>query len=130
MTLRRTDVAGFASNFREDVECYTIQKALDWRLDPIAADEIETRLASYGFDQHAISLEVYVQAREIFTLFETLMNAAQSRRLCSKEIGSRRRMQELSNFVPGQANIRSRMRYSSLLQNQCGGPPDHEGGHH
>lgn len=122
MTLRRIDVAGIAPIFEDDAERYTIQNALDWRLDPIAAEEIEARLASYGFDQHAISLEVYVQAREIFTLFEALMNAAQLRRLfLLKEINSRRRMQDPPNFVPGQPRTRPRARYSSLLQNQSDG---------
>ncbi len=121
MTLRRIDVAGIAPDFKDAAERYTIQNALDWRLDPIAADDIEARLASYGFDQHAISLEVYVQAREIFTLFETLMNAAQLRRLyLLKEINSRRRMQDLPNFIPGQPRIRSRAGQISLLRSQAG----------
>jgi hypothetical protein len=110
--LRRIDVAGIAAQFNDDAERYTIQNALDWRLDPIAADEMEARLASYGFDQHAIGLEVYVQAREIFTLFETLLNAAQLRRLfLLKAINSRRRMQDPSDILPRQP----------LLQNQSGG---------
>jgi hypothetical protein len=121
MTLRQIDVAGIAPNFKDDAERYTIQNALDWRLDPIAADEIEARLASYGFDQHAISLEVYVQAREIFTLFETLLNAAQLRRLfLLKEINSRRRMQDPPNFVLGHPRSRSRAEKISFLQNQTG----------
>ncbi|OSI80485.1 hypothetical protein BSZ21_00695 [Bradyrhizobium canariense] len=64
-------------DFKNDAERYIVQNALDWRLDRIPADEIAARLASYGFDQHTISIEVYVQAREIFTLFQTLVNAAQ-----------------------------------------------------
>src|SRR3954451_3582344 len=80
MTLRRIDVPGIVPDFKNDAELYIVQNALDWRLDRVAADEIEARLAAYGFDQHTISVEVYVQAREIFTLFETLMNAAQLRR--------------------------------------------------
>lgn len=47
----------------------------------MAAAEIEMRLGAYGFDQQAINTEVYVQAREIFVLFEGLLNAAQARRL-------------------------------------------------
>ena len=43
--------------------------------------EIESRLSSYGFDQHAINAESYVHAREIFVMFESLLSAAQSRRL-------------------------------------------------
>lgn len=103
MTLRRIDVPGIVPDLKNDSERYIVQNALDWRLDRIAADEIEARLASYGFDQHTISVEVYVQAREMFTLFETLMNAAQLRRLfLLKEINTRRRMRELPNSNLGQ----------------------------
>lgn len=38
-------------------------------MDPIAMTEIDARLASYGFDQHTITTEVYMQAREMFVLF-------------------------------------------------------------
>ncbi|WP_247483178.1 hypothetical protein [Bradyrhizobium sp. 15] len=62
MTLRRIDVPGIVPHFKNDGERYIVQNALDWRLDCMAADEIEARLASYGFDQHTISVEVYVQA--------------------------------------------------------------------
>lgn len=73
MTVRRIDVPSIVPDLKKDAERYIVQNALDWRLDRIAADEIEARLASYGFDQHAISMEVYVQAREIFTPFGTLV---------------------------------------------------------
>jgi hypothetical protein len=79
--LRRIDMAGLAPDFEDEAEYYTRQNALSWRLDPIATTEIEARLASYGFDQHSINTDVYVQAREIFVLFESLLNAAQARRL-------------------------------------------------
>lgn len=119
MTLRRIDVPGIVPDFKNDAERYIIQNALDWRLNRIAADEIEARLASYGFDQHTIGVEVYVQAREMFTLFETLMNAAQLRRLfLLKEITTRRRMRELSKSIPGQLRIQLRTRNCPLLQNQ------------
>lgn len=57
--LRRIDLAGVPPEFENQAAQYTIQNALSWRLDPIAASEIETRLAAYGFDQHAISMEIY-----------------------------------------------------------------------
>jgi len=64
---------------------------LSWRLDPIAATEIEMRLASYGLDQHSINAEAYVQASEALTLFEDLLRAAQLRRIALlKEIANRR----------------------------------------
>ncbi|WP_375161685.1 hypothetical protein [Bradyrhizobium sp. RDT46] len=94
MTLRRVDLAGIAPDFQDVAEVYTIGNALDWQLDASAALDIEARLRSYGFDQHAISMEVYVQAREILTLFESLLNGAQLRRLMLlKEIHNLRRSQ-------------------------------------
>lgn len=74
-------MVGLVPEFAAEAEYYTQQNALSWRTDPIAATEIESRLSSYGFDQHAINAESYVQAREIFVMFESLLNAAQSRRL-------------------------------------------------
>ncbi|GLR91086.1 hypothetical protein GCM10007857_78020 [Bradyrhizobium iriomotense] len=89
--LRRIDMVGIAPEFEDEAEYYTLQNALSWRIDPIAATEIETRLASDGFDQHAITTEVYVQAREVFLLFEGLLNAAQTKRmLLLREIRNQR----------------------------------------
>ncbi|WP_375159488.1 hypothetical protein [Bradyrhizobium sp. RDT46] len=81
MILRRVDLAGIAPDFQDVAEIYTIGNALDWQLDASAAVDIETRLGSHGFDQHAISMEVYVQARELFSMFEALLNGVQLRRL-------------------------------------------------
>jgi hypothetical protein len=80
-TLRRIDVAGVPAECRDTAEKYTIKNALDWRLDAAAAADIEARLASYGFDQHTLNMEAYVQARELLMLFESLLNGAQLRRL-------------------------------------------------
>lgn len=89
--LRRIDTIGIAPEFEDQAEYYTRQNALSWRRDPSAATEIDARLASYGFDQHAITTEVYVQAREIFVLFESLLNAAQTKRmLLLREIRNQR----------------------------------------
>ncbi|WP_050424653.1 hypothetical protein [Bradyrhizobium tropiciagri] len=79
--LRRIDMAGIAPEVEDEADYYTRQNALSWRLDPVATTQIEERLASYGFDQHSINTDVYVQAREVFVLFEGLLNAAQARRL-------------------------------------------------
>jgi len=81
MSLRWIDVTGVAPAYRDEAELRTARNAAIWRLDPAAADEIEQRLASYGFDRHAVSMEVYVQAREAFALFKTLINTAQIRRM-------------------------------------------------
>ncbi|WP_369722547.1 hypothetical protein AB8Z38_00370 [Bradyrhizobium sp. LLZ17] len=89
--LRRIDLVGIAPECQDGAEYYTLQNALSWRIDPMAATEIDTRLAAHGFDQLAISTEVYVQAREMFVLFEGLLNAAQTRRmLLLREIRSQR----------------------------------------
>lgn len=91
-TLRRIDVVGIPPEFRDVADLYTIQNALDWRLDPAAARDIDARLASYGIDQHAISMEVYVQAHDVSLLFESLLNTAQMKRsLLLREIESYRR---------------------------------------
>lgn len=89
-TLRRIDVVGIDPDFEEEAAYYTQQNALSWRMDPIAATEIDARLASYGFGAHAITTEVYVQAREVLVLFEGLLNAAQTKRmLLLREIRNR-----------------------------------------
>ncbi|GMO16320.1 hypothetical protein [Bradyrhizobium sp. TM233] len=90
-TLRRIDMVGIDPEFEAEAETYTLQNALSWRCDPVAASEIDARLATYGFDQHAITTEVYVQAREVLALFEGLLNAAQTKRmLLLREIRNQR----------------------------------------
>ncbi|NYG48053.1 hypothetical protein GGD67_005536 [Bradyrhizobium sp. IAR9] len=89
--LRRIDMVGIDPEFEAEAETYTLQNALSWRCDPAAASEIDARLATYGFDQHAITTEVYVQAREVLVLFEGLLNAAQTKRmLLLREIRNQR----------------------------------------
>ncbi|WP_409192576.1 hypothetical protein [Bradyrhizobium sp. RDM4] len=89
--LRSIDMVGIAPGFEDEAEYYTLQNALSWRIDAAAATEIDTRLANYGFDQHAISVEVYVQVREMFVLFEGLLNSAQAKRiLLLREIRNQR----------------------------------------
>lgn len=104
MTLRRVDLAGIVPDFQDVAEIYTINNALDWQLDASAARDIEARLESYGFDQHAVSTEVYVQAREILSLFESLLNGAQLRRLMLlKEINNLRRSMWIVPGLPDSA---------------------------
>jgi hypothetical protein len=94
-TLRRIDCAGIPAAFENAATCYTKQNALSWRQDREAAAEIEARLAAYGFDQNTIDTEVYVQAREVFFLFESLLNSAQQRRIfLLREINHRRLVQK------------------------------------
>lgn len=85
--LRQIDVRDTGADSQAIAEHHTIENVFSWRCDPIARDEIEVRLLAYGFDQNSISMEVYVQARETFTVFEGLLNAAQLKRmLLLKEI--------------------------------------------
>lgn len=74
-------IASLASHRLPQAQLYTIHNALSGCVDPRAANKTGARFAAHGFDQHAISLEVYAQARETFVLFESLLNAAQTRRL-------------------------------------------------
>lgn len=91
-TLRRIDVTGIPAHAHEDAELYTIKNALEWQIDPSAKADIEARLRSYGFDQHTLNMEVCVQAREILSFFEALLNGTQLRRLLLlKEINNLRR---------------------------------------
>lgn len=93
-TLRRIDLVGIAPHLQQIGEFHTIKNAIDWQLDAFAARDIEARLHSHGFDQHALNTEAYVQARESLSLFETLLNGAQLRRLLLlKEIENMRRSQ-------------------------------------
>lgn len=98
--LRSIDMVGIAPGFEDEAEYYTLQNALSWRIDAAAATEIDTRLANYGFDQHAINTEVFVQAREMFVLFEGLLNAAQTKRILL--------LREIRNQRPADGTMRQR----------------------
>jgi hypothetical protein len=79
--LRRVDSAGIPSASQEEACCQIKRNAAQWRDDRAAATEIEARLTSLGFDERSIDLEVCVQAREIFIMFDNLMHSAQNRRI-------------------------------------------------
>lgn len=71
-----------------------------WRNNHGAAIEIETRLARGRLNQIDIDAKVFVRARELFAMFDQLMQSAQSRRvglMC--EISVRR---EFEPGTPGQ----------------------------
>ncbi|MGY3494937.1 hypothetical protein [Bradyrhizobium sp. USDA 4502] len=78
--LRRIDLAGIAPEFAEDAKRHTRQNALSWRFDHDSAREIEVRLAAYRFDQQALNLEVFIQARANLLMFEGMLVAAEKRR--------------------------------------------------
>ena len=72
--------------------------ATEWRDDQAAAFEIEARLARGGFDQVDINAEVFVQARELFAMFDQLTQSAQSRRIALlREVSVNALLQSLSN---------------------------------
>jgi len=61
-----------------------------WRRD-LAAAEIEAHLKLNGIDAASMNVEVFVQARDLFVLFDSLMLSAQSRRVTLlREIATRR----------------------------------------
>jgi hypothetical protein len=89
--LQRLDLAGVSNDFLQSARSYTKQNAAQWRADPQAAAEIEMRLASNGIDTETINLEVLVQSRELFLMFDALIQSAQSRRaMLLREINNRR----------------------------------------
>jgi hypothetical protein len=95
-TLNRIDLIGIPTSFRVEAKHYTRINALNWRVDPAAATEIELRLAAYGFDQDAINVEVYAQARELFLMFESLLVSTQNRRtILVREIANQRRTKQI-----------------------------------
>jgi hypothetical protein len=52
---------------------------------------LKARLASHGIDAASVNIEVFVQARDLFVMFDSLMHSAQSRRIVLlREIAARR----------------------------------------
>jgi hypothetical protein len=93
--LRQIDCVGIPAAFENAATRYTKRNALSWRHDHEAATAIEARLVSYGFDQKTINTEVYIQAREVFFMFESLLNSAQQRRIfLLRDIAGRRSLQK------------------------------------
>jgi hypothetical protein len=89
--LNRIDTVGIPSGSREMARRQTHLNAAHWHDDSAAAIEIEIRLAYHGYDAKSIDMEVFVQARELFIMFDSLMHSAQNRRvLLLREINGRR----------------------------------------
>jgi hypothetical protein len=104
-SLRQIDLAGIPAEFEAEASYQTRRNAQSWRLDLVAASEIEARLAAYGFDQQTLNLEIYSQARDIFLMFEALLNTAQSRRIyLLREIVSQRCTRNTKRAPPGIKN--------------------------
>jgi hypothetical protein len=77
--LQRLDGEGMPSEAMPIVRAQVRRAAAEWRVDQEAAIEIEARLDRGGFDAIGINAEVFVQARELFDMFDQLMIAAQRR---------------------------------------------------
>ncbi len=89
--LQRIDGWGIPPAAKEMAQRHTRRNVEQWRDDPTAAAEIEARLKSYGIDATSINVEVFVQARDLFVMFDSLMHSAQSRRIALlREIAARR----------------------------------------
>ena len=90
-SLRRIDGAGIPAECRGLVEKYCQDSAAEWSVDQAAATEIEARLRRSGIDQAGLNVEVFLVAREVFSLFDQLMQSAQDRRSALlREIAVRR----------------------------------------
>jgi hypothetical protein len=89
--LQQLDGEGMPAEAMPMVRIQARRTANEWRDDPNAASEIEERLHRCGFDNTDINVEVFVQARGLFAMFDQLMQSAQSRRIgLMREISVRR----------------------------------------
>jgi hypothetical protein len=89
--LQRLDGQGMPVEAMPTVRARARQTAAEWRDNREAAIEIEARLDRTGLDAIDINAEVFVQARELFDMFDQLMIAAQRRRIdLFREISIRR----------------------------------------
>jgi hypothetical protein len=79
--LERLDGEGMPAEAAPMVQMQTKRAAAQWRDDPDAAIDIEARLHRSGFDNIDINAEVFVQARELFEMFDQLIQLAQNRRI-------------------------------------------------
>ena len=89
--LHRVDSWGIPPAAREMAQRHTRRNVEQWRDDPTAAAEIEARLNSKGIDATSINIEVFIQAHDLFIMFDSLVHSAQSRRIALlREIATRR----------------------------------------
>jgi hypothetical protein len=89
--LQRLDGAGMPPEARPMVQLQASRTATEWRDDSEAAADIEARLLRSGIDAIDINAEVFVQARELFEMFDQLIHLAQNRRIAVlREISIRR----------------------------------------
>jgi serine/threonine protein kinase HipA of HipAB toxin-antitoxin module len=77
--LQRVDSLGIPPAAQEMAQRRTRRNVEQWREDPTAAAEIEARLKSKGIDAASINIEVFLQARDLFVMFDSMMHSAQRR---------------------------------------------------
>jgi hypothetical protein len=77
---RKVDGEGMPVEAMPMVQLQARRTATEWRQDREAAIEIEERLDRNGFDAIDINAEVFVQARELFLMFDQLIHSARNRR--------------------------------------------------
>jgi hypothetical protein len=104
--LQRLDLPGIPDAFAQSARNQTRLNAEQWRTDPIANDEIENRLIAQGIDEGSVNAELLIQSRELFLMFDSLMQSAQSRRvLLLREINRRRISLEYEPVRSGKSRI-------------------------
>jgi hypothetical protein len=87
----RIDLAGIEEDALPRASHQIKKNVAAWRTDPQAEIEIESRLVAHRVDTESINLEAFSQGQELYLLFDTLLNSAQSRRiLLLREIETRR----------------------------------------
>jgi hypothetical protein len=100
--LERLDGEGMPAEAAPMVQMQTKRAAAQWRDDPDAAIDIEARLHRSGFDNIDINAEVFIQARELFEMFDQLIQLAQNRRIgLLREISIRREFARRARRVIG-----------------------------
>ena len=91
--LLRVEGEGLPLEAMPMVRQHARRAAADWRTDPEAAVDIEARIERNGFDQIDINAQVIARERELFLMFDHLMQSAQSRRVqLLREIHVRREL--------------------------------------
>jgi hypothetical protein len=104
--LQRLDLPGIPQAFSQSARDRTKLNAEQWRTDQIANAEIENRLTAQGIDDGSVNAEVLIQSRELFIMFDSLMQSAQTRRvLLLREINRRRISLEYERVTPRKSKI-------------------------
>lgn len=105
--LRHIDLPGIPQAFLPFAQERTRENAEQWRRDPIAFAEIQARLIDQGIDEGSLNAELLIQTRELFSLFDNLIQSAQTRRaLLLREINRRRIALEIErSAIPRRRNV-------------------------